>query len=208
MKKTILPFTLAWLAGAVLFCGCKQNRINGEKIEMLSQKIAQLQQIQAKQGAEIQAQLNALAPMLDKMDSAYFAKNHEDAFFYHTNTLFLLLTVDRKIESQLQVADTEREAESSLAYYFHTNQVDTMFFCERQVEDAMAAQEKRLVEDINAETRRDITALGDELRQRIKSVDDARAAQQETMAADLALIRRDLEAIRARFAITNAAAEK
>ena len=94
--------------------------------------------------AAIQTQLTALTPALDKINNSYFEKSHEDAFFFHTNTLYLLLTVDRKIEAQLQVAETERQADSSLAYYYHTNQTDTMYFCVAQIENALEAQEGRI----------------------------------------------------------------
>src|SRR5271156_1349299 len=120
MQKTYL---LLSLAGAVLFCGCeKQAKLNSAKIDILSQKIIQLEQTQSKQMAVIQSQLISLTPMLDKMNNYYFEKNHDDAFFYHTNTLFLLLTVGQKIESQLQVADSERAAQDALANFYHTNQ--------------------------------------------------------------------------------------
>jgi putative cell wall-binding protein len=201
MKKMFLLFPLA---GAVLLCGCnKQNKINGEKIELLSQKIVQLEQIQAKQGAEIQSELKALAPTLDKMDSTYFEKTHEDAFFYHTNTLYLLLTVERKIESQLQVADTEREAENALAYYYHTNQTDTMYFCTAQIQTAMEAQEKRIEDNVNAETRQAGAALGEDLLKQFKLSDDAQTVQDKEMAEAMAQIQRDLEQIKIRLGITN-----
>ena len=79
---------------------------------MLSQNIIQFEQNQAKQMAAIQSQLTSLAPRLDQINSSYFAKNRDDEFFYHTNTLYLLLMVDKKIEAHLQVADTKSEAES------------------------------------------------------------------------------------------------
>jgi hypothetical protein len=203
MKKIhlLLSFT-----GAVFLCGCdKQTKINTKKIEALSQKVVQLQQSQSKQLAVIQSQLTSLAPMLDKINDSYFEKSHDDAFFYHTNTLFLLLTVDKKIEAQLQIADTEREAENSLAYYYHTNQTDTMYFCTGQIEDAMAGQESRIENNINTETRRVGTALGDELLKQIKSSvpDEAETARRMQMEADVAQIQRDIDMINARLGITN-----
>src|SRR5271170_6131663 len=105
------------LAGAVLFCGCnKQAKINNQKIDVLNQKIIQLEQIQSKQMEALQLQLTSLAPMLDKMNNSYFEKNRDDALFFHTNTLYLLLTIGKQIEAQLQAADTEREAQNSQAY--------------------------------------------------------------------------------------------
>jgi outer membrane murein-binding lipoprotein Lpp len=194
------------LTGATLLCGCdKQTKINTEKIEILSQKVVQLQQSQSRQLAEIQSQLTSLAPMLEKMDSSYFEKNHEDAFFFHTNTLYLLLTVDRKIEAQLQVADTEREAENSLALYYHTNQTDTIYFCTAQIEEAMASQENRIVDKMNAETRRVGTTLGDELVKQIKlsAPDEDETAKRMEMEADVAQIKHDIDAIKTQLGITN-----
>jgi hypothetical protein len=204
MKKTF--FLLSITAVAALFCGCnKQTKINTEKIEILSQKIVQLQQSQSQQTAAIQSQLTSLAPMLDKMNNSYFEKNHDDEFFFHTNTLFLLLTVDRKIEAQLQTADAEREVENSLAYYYHTNQTDTMFFCVAQIEDAMAGQEKRIEENVNAETRRVDATLSDALLKQIKlsSSDATETARRMQMEADMTQIQRDLDTIKARLGITN-----
>jgi hypothetical protein len=206
-------FLLA-LAGAALLCGCgKQTKINGEKIQILSQSIVQLEQNQARQMAAIQTQLTSLAPMLDKINDFYFEKSHDDAFFYHTNTLYLLLTVDKKIESQLQIADTERAADSSLAYYYHTNQTDTMYFCANQIrdalsgqesrmQDAMAAEEKSIEDNVNAQTRQTSAALRDELLNQIKlsAPDATEAARLKEMAADVAQIKHDLEAIKAQLA--------
>jgi hypothetical protein len=194
------------LAGAVLLCGCgKQAKINSEKIEALSQKIVQLEQNQAKQMAVIQSELASLAPMLDRMNNSYFAKNHEDEFFYHTNTLYLLLTVDKKIESQLQIADLERASENSLAYYYHTNQTDTMYFCLAQIRDALAGQESRIEDNVNAETKKVGANLSDALLKQIKlSVPDAAEnARRREMEADVAQIKRDLAAIKARLETTN-----
>ncbi len=198
---------LLLLTVAALFCGCdRQTKINTEKIEILSQRMVQLQESQARQMAVFQTQLTSLAPMLDKMNSYYFEKGHDDALFFHTNTLYLLLTVDKKIESQLQVADTEREAENSLAYSYHTNEMDMMRFYNAQMQEALAAQEKRIEDAINAETRQAATNLGDELLKQIKlsAPDATETARLTQMAADMAQIRRDLETIKAQLGqITN-----
>src|ERR1700722_6296507 len=162
MKKTYLLFPLI---GAALLCGCgKQTKINGEKIQILSQNLVQFEQSQSRQMAVLQSQLTSLAPMLDRINNSYFEKNREDALFYHTNTLFLLLTMDKKIESQLQDAEIERASENSQAYYYHTNQTDTMYFCVTQIEDAMAAQENRIENEVNAGIKR----ANDELLKQIR----------------------------------------
>jgi hypothetical protein len=198
-------FLLA-LAGAALFCGCdKQTQVNTEKIEALSQKLVQLQQNQGKQLATIELQLAALPPVVDKINNSYYARNHDDALFYHTNTLYMLLSMDKRIAAQFQTADTEREAENSLAYYYHTNQTDTMFFCAAQVEDALTSQEARMENAINAETRRVGADLGDELAKQIKlsAPDKTETARLMQMEAEVNRIQRDLEAIKARLEITN-----
>jgi hypothetical protein len=203
MKQIFFAFPFV---GAFLLCGCdKQTKINGDKIEALSQKIIQLEQNQAKQMTALQSQMTSLAPMLDKINGSYFEKTHDDAFFFHTNTLYLLLTVDRKIEAQLQVADKEREAEHTLAYYYHTNQTDTLYFCVAQIENAMEGQEIRMVDKINTETRRASAASNDELLKQIKLVspDESEIARRKEMAAEVAQIKNDLDAVKAQLGITN-----
>ena len=193
------------LVGAVLLCGCnKQAKLNGEKLEALSQEVARLQQNQLREITALQAQLTALTPALDKINNSYFEKSHEDAFFFHTNTLYLLLTVDRKIESQLQVAETERQADSSQAYYYHTNQTDTMYFCVAQIENAMESQETRIVDKVNTQNR----VTGDQLADQIKLLvpDEAEIARRKELAAQMAEIKQDLDEIKARLKITNAPA--
>jgi hypothetical protein len=200
MKPYYLLFPLT---GAILLCGCnKQAKLNGEKIDALSQQVIQLQQNQLREITAIQTQLTALTPALDKINGSYFEKSHEDAFFFHTNTLYLLLTVDRKIEAQLQVAETERQADSSLAYYYHTNQTDTMYFCVAQIENALEAQEAQIVDKVNTQTR----VAGDQLAGQIKLLipDEAEIARRQQLAADVSEIKNDLDEIKSRLKITNA----
>jgi hypothetical protein len=200
MKNKRLLFCLV---GTVLFGGCdKQTKINTEKIESLSQKLAEFQQNQAQQLTLIQAQLKSLAPTVDKINGTYFEKNHEDELFYHTNTLLLLLTVDRKIESQLQLADTERETERNLAYYYHTNQTDTIYFSIAQIEDALAAQENRIENNVNAETRQANLILSNAVAQQARFAADENARQKE-MEIQLTQIQRDLAALKARLGVSN-----
>jgi hypothetical protein len=199
-------YFLLSLAGAVLLCGCdKQTKINSAKIQILSQNIIQFEQNQSRQMAVIQSQLTSLAPMLDKMNNYYFEKTHDDAFFYHTNTLYLLLTVGKNIEAQLQAADTEREAQNSLAYYYHTNQTDMMYLCTTQIEDAMAGQESRIEDNVDTETRRVGAALGDELLKQITLLapDAVETARRREMEADVAQIKRDIDQVKIQLGITN-----
>jgi hypothetical protein len=203
MQKTCLLFLLA---GAALLCGCdRQAKINSQKIDILSQKIFQLQQSQSSQMMVLQSELTSLAPMLDKMNDTYFEKNRDDALFFHTNTLFLLLTIGKQIESQLEAADAERRADSSLLFGYHTNQLDTMVFCTLQIENAMTTQESNIEDQVNAETRQVGTVVGDELLDQMKSLapDPDETARRRKLEADVAQMQRDLDAIKARLEITN-----
>ena len=187
MQKTIrlIPFMLV-----ALLCGCdKQTKINSAKIDLLSRNIIQYEQNQSKQMAVIQSQLTSLAPMLDKMNDFYFEKSHDEAFFFHTNTLYLLLTVDKKIEAHLQLADTDRAAQNALTYSYYTNQMAVLF----AIQDALAVQETNLVSKVNAETLR----LGGELLQQIRlaTPDAAEIARRQQLAADTAEIKRVLAQI-------------
>ena len=194
------------LAGAVLLCGCdNQTKLNTEKIAALSQKLVVNQQIQSRQLAALQSELNALAPMLEQTNSFLFEKSHADAFFYHTNTLFLLLLVDNKIESELQVAAIERAADKVLAYEYHTNEMDTLRVCAAQIQAALAGGEYRLATNIIAETSRTVVEQGNELQEQIKLLapDAAETARREQLAADMSQMKRDLEQIKSHFGMTN-----
>ena len=210
MRNKFFPLALL---GAVLLCGCgQQTKLNTEKIELLSQKMVELQQTQAKQMAVFQTQLLQLAPMMDKMNSIYFEKTHDDALFFHTNTLFLLLTVEKRIESQLSVAATDREGDSLLAYAYHTNELDLLHFYHGQIQDALIAQENRLREaqvarekqmeaNLAAVTRQTGTNVAAELAKQIKlsAPDPADIARLKQITADLAQMKRDLDAIKAQL---------
>jgi hypothetical protein len=207
-------YFLLSLTGAVLLCGCdKETKINTEKIEILSEKMLQFQESQAKQMQLFQTQLTELAPMLDKMNGIYFEKTRDDALFYHTNTLFLLLTVDKNIESELGVADAKQEAQNLQVQDYHTNEMDAMRLHAAQIQDAIAAQEggirsamagqeSRIEDNVNAQTRQVGANLGDELLKQIKlsAPDAAEIARLKEMAADMAQIKRDIEQIKAQLA--------
>jgi hypothetical protein len=201
MQKT---FVLLALAGAALLCGCgkQQTKINTEEIKILSQQMVQLQQSQAKQMAAIQSQLTSLTPMLDKISNFYFEKARESELSYHTNTLYLLLAVDKNIEMELQVAATEREADSSLAYSYHTNAVELMHYYTAQIQDAMITHEGRIEEKVNAETRRMGADVSNELLKQIKLTEpnEAEMARRKQLDADVAQIQRDLVQIKAQLA--------
>ena len=190
------------LTGTVLLSGCnQQTKLNGEKIEVLSQRIVQLEQTQARQMAAIQSQLTALTPALDKINNSYFEKSHEDAFFFHTNTLYLLLTVDRKIEAELHVAETERQADSSLAYYYHTNQNDTMYFCVAQIENTLEGMEGRMLDKMSTQTKES----GDRILGQIKLLapDQAEIARRQELAAEMSQIKLELDQIMMHLNLTN-----
>lgn len=161
MKTLFLAGLLTW---ANLLCGCdKQAKINSQKIDALSERMTHQEQIQSKQMALLQAQMAMLAPQLDKETSAYFEKNHDYALFFHTNTLFLLITIGKQIEAQLQAAEVARNEQNSRAYNYHTNQVSTAYLCAAQIEEELTSLAKKLEEQINTETRQTATGLSNAL---------------------------------------------
>jgi hypothetical protein len=203
MKKT---FLLSALTGAALLCGCdKQTRLNTEKIEALSRQMVQLQQQQAEQLKTMQLELATLAPSLDKTNFYYFSKSRDDALFFHTNTLFLLLTIGQKIEAQLQYADTERQAENAQARHSYTNEMAALASGTAQITNALAIQAGRIEDNVNAETRRVGTSLGDELSNQIKlsAPDKDTAARIVQLQSAVAEMQRELALIRAGMGITN-----
>jgi len=192
------------LVGATLLCGCnKQAKINSEKIQQLSQNITQLEASQARQMAALQAKLTALAPAIEQMNSAFFEKNHDAAFLYHTNTLYLLLTVDRRIEEHLLVADTERQAHSLEMQSFHTNQLDQLHLYAAQILDGITNRSAWVAEAVNGETRRVGAEVSAEVLKQIKLAalpDAAEIARRQALEADVAQLKRGLETIQAQLA--------
>ena len=203
MRKNSILFLLA---GMALLCGCgKQEKINAQKIDELTQKLVVLQKIQSNQLAGIDAQLNTLAPTMNKVSDSYFEKSHEDAIFFHTNTLYLLLLVDQKIEAELQTAASQRKIEDARAYDFHTNQMAAMELCATQMMAAIAEQGNLIQTNVNAQTKQMIAILRDDLLEQIKSStpDAAETARRQQIAADVAQLKNDLAVIKSRLGITN-----
>ena len=131
--------------GLFALCGCdKQVQVKTEKIDVLTQKMFILQQAQSKQLENLQTQLAVLSARLDKTEADYFVRSQEKALFYHTNTLYFLLAIDKRFQSQLDLATAARTAANSQAYIYHTNVTDTVLFCAAQIADGMAAMEKRV----------------------------------------------------------------
>jgi hypothetical protein len=200
MNKTFLLLALT----AALLCGCnKQTKLNTAKIEALTQNLVQFEQSQARQMTDIQSQLAALAPTLDKMNDFYFEKSHDQAFFFHTNTLYLILMVDKNIESQLSVANTERAAQDKQLYGYYTNQLGTLYLCTALIQEAVTNSESRITENVNAETRRLTGALSVELQKQIiqSATDPAGTARQKEILESVAEIKNDLELIKAKLGL-------
>ena len=148
--------------------------------------------MQANQGLLLQSQLKSLPPTLDKMNSSYFEKNQDAALFFHTNTLYLLLTVGKQIESQLQAAEAERQAQSAQSFSFHTDQTNLMQLGTARVEEALISQEKRIEDKIIAENRRANADLSNAL---IRAVSEGWSKQIKALAPDATEVarRRKLE---------------
>ena len=117
------------LAAAAFLCGCdKQTQANTQKIDVLTQKMFILQQAQSHQLDIIQKQLSSLPPLLDKVEQKYFKESQDKALFYHTNALYFLVTIDKRIQAQFDQAAAAQRASDQLAYFYHTNQTDTAYF--------------------------------------------------------------------------------
>jgi len=181
----------------------------------------------------LQSQLTSLAPTLDRMNSAYFEKSRDDGFFYHTNTLYLLLMMGKSLEAHLKASDRERDAENSRVYAYHTNELEmsqlnlaqlldavarqesrldeTVTNLESWTQDAMTKQENRMEDKINAETRRAGATMSAELQNQIKLLapDAAETARRRQLEADVAQIKHELELIKAQLGqLTNAPAAR
>jgi hypothetical protein len=123
----------------------------------------------------------------------------------------LLLMVDKKIEAHLQVADDERQAESSRAYAYHTNAMELLQFSNTQIQDALASQETRLTDKLDAEARRISADLHEELLNQIKLLtpDATEIARRNALAADLGEVKRALAQIQSQLArMTNVPAAR
>jgi hypothetical protein len=142
---------------------------------------------------------------MDKINGTYFEKNHEDAFFFHTNTLYLLLLVERKIEAELQTAAAERHAEHDLAFGYHTNQLGEISLAAAQINEALAGMEGRMQTNINSQTKQIVAAFADELVEQVKALgpDAAEIARRVQLAADVAQLKADLARIKSHLGITN-----
>jgi outer membrane murein-binding lipoprotein Lpp len=200
---------LILLVAASFLFGCnKQAKINSQKIDNLSQRIAQLEQNQVRQMQVLQAELNELAPELNKASSTYFEKNQDAALFFHTNTLYLLLTIGKQIETQLQLADSEHQAQSALDYTYHTNELGALYICTAQLSQSLIDQQKAIVDSINAETRHAIDESQDDLVTQIKTAtapDPAEAVWRQNMLDELAKLEGKVNIINARLQTSNPA---
>jgi hypothetical protein len=194
-----IKMLLILLAGtALISSGCnKELKQTTGKIAEQTQVLTALQEKQAQQISLLQTQLVALGPMLDEMSSARFQKSYADALFFHTNTLFLLLAVDRQIEAELKAAEARQQTEHDLVYSYHTNQLSLLQTNDVQFKEALLAQQSQLQTNINA--------IGAMLSQQIEALapDAAEISRRQQIAADLDQIKLDLTQIKARLMTTN-----
>jgi len=199
------------LVGALFLSGCdKQTQLNVQEINSLTQKMFANQQEQARELAALKAQMAVLPVQMDKTLLDYFVKSQEKALFYQTNALFLLLAVDKKIQSQFDLAAEGRELASRQAHAFHTNENELIIYCTAQTAAAIAAQEKRITDNLGAEIRRASTTLGTDLTNQFRQLtadtlaaDKSDATRLQAIQADLTRMQRDLDLLKARLAATN-----
>ncbi len=207
-----VPRAASWIflaLVAALLAGCnKQAKINSQKIDQLNQRIAQLEKEQQQQTRILQGEMNALAPELDRINSSYFEKDQDAALFFHTNTLYLLLTIGRQIEGQLQLADTERQTANGLDYTYHTNQLGALYICTTQLVQAVEDTRKAVVEEVNQSTRQAVGEAEADTVAAVKAAsapDPALAAWRQQMIASLAQINQRLDVLASKMPATNGA---
>ncbi|HZI30779.1 MAG TPA: hypothetical protein VFF11_00475, partial [Candidatus Binatia bacterium] len=157
----------------------------------------------SKQLDAIQSQLAALPPVLDKLEKKYFTESQDKALFYHTNALYFLVTIDKRIQAQFDQAAAARKASDQLAYFYHTNQTDTAYFCASQIADAITAQEKQIEDNINKTVQEANSALSNNFTAQIKTLAadkaqlQAEVAKRAEMEAKLNQIQTELDQIKA-----------
>ena len=152
--------------------------------------------------------MNALAPELDRINSSYFEKDQDAALFFHTNTLYLLLTIGRQIEGQLQLADTERQTANGLDYTYHTNQLGALYICTTQLVQAVEDTRKAVVEEVNQSTRQSVGEAEADTVAAVKAAsapDPGLEAWRQQMMASLAQINQRLDVLASRIPATNGA---
>ena len=101
----------------------------------------------------------------------------------------------------MKTAAAERQTDHSLAFAYHTNELDLMNFYAAQIKDAMSGQEGRIEDKVNAGIRQTGTDLRDELVKQIKVLapDEAEIARRRQLEADVAQIKRQIEQIQAQL---------
>ena len=106
-----------------------------------------------------------------------------------------------KLESELQAAAAERQKDHSLAFAYHTNELDLMKVYAAQITDAMSEQESRIEDKVNSDTRQTGADLRDELVKQIKVLapDETEIARQRQLEADMTQIKRQIEQIQAQL---------
>lgn len=203
MQKIYLLIALAVLA---LACGCdKENKTRIQNIDALTQKLIAQQQEQARQLADVRAQLAALPVQMDKTQFDYFLRSQEKALFYQTNALYLLLAVDKNIQAQFQLAAEAREAATHQAYLFHTNETDLAVYQTTRLISALADHDKIILEGVSTEIRRANAALAESVTNQVRQLaaDKSDATRLQAIEADLAQMQRDLAQLKSRLGIAD-----
>jgi hypothetical protein len=187
-------------AAAVLaFAGCdQQTKLTVEQVAEQTRKLTVLQENQARQVAQLQAQLTELGPRFDKMNSAYFEKSYTDAFFFHTNTLYLILAVDRQIESALKAVENKQQAEQNRTYVYHTNLLALMQDSRAETIAAVLEQQAKLETNVVKESRQIASGLMRQIQTLAPDADEL--AWRKQLAADLRQIKSELALVKAALA--------
>lgn len=194
------------LAASALVCGCNKDiRANTEKIDSLTQKMFVLQQQQAQQLADMQKLLSGLPVQLNESQLEFFLKGQEKALFYQTNVLYLLVTVDKRIQAQFQEAAEARAAASQQALNYHTNETDLVLYSAAKVIAALNEQEEQLLAKVQADLRQTGSSLSNQLTQQVRQLAADKSVENRLKAIEVSLARleRNLQLLQAQLKTTN-----
>lgn len=194
------------LAASALVCGCNKDiRANTEKIDSLTQKMFVLQQQQAQQLADMQKLLSGLPVQLNESQLEFFLKGQEKALFYQTNVLYLLVTVDKRIQAQFQEAAEARAVASQQALNYHTNETDLVLYSAAKVIAALNEQEEQLLTKVQADLRQTGSSLSNQLAQQARQLAADKSVENRLKAIEVSLaqLQRNLELLQAQLKTTN-----
>ena len=106
---------LASITAAALLCGCdNQTKSDTAKIEALAHKIDVVYSnsiLLFSNQMDLASEIISVKRDMGQMNYYYFTNSHQDALFYYTNTMHVLLLLDKKLDLQFKVAEAQSQAD-------------------------------------------------------------------------------------------------